>query len=190
MELKVGSEIHSDDWRAHRFVDSIQLTHTAFAGKRGKRCAQFTACIPRTSRYAEQLAEVWEAVWSALSTGPVSPAQMGALLGALQSRFDYMTIDHAELRGVDVSTSGTLTIEGPKVRIVVRGVSGWSAENLVDTANRPCAIGVKTTPAQVNKVRAWCNANANRIREGMTLAQAETEISALGVRTHSFCAVN
>lgn len=173
--LPVGTTYETATWRAHRYADSLRLTHVVNAGKRGKSCAELTLIGQWIEGAVPFIVDAMR--------GDVSPEAMGTAL--VDAAGDGLRVHRADLRGVDV-------ILAP-VMVLTDDVDAYFSPRRCSfrfTCDMPRPSGGtfrEGTTAYTHKVRdagkayQWALANRTRIA-GMDLPAFRREMSALGVR--------
>jgi len=178
-----GDTIETSTWRVLRGALSIRVTHITNAGKRGKRCAEYTLYLESCGSDAA-LDPITEIV-RAKAEREVDPAEMLVVMTMCKS--NAIGLQVSELRGVDV------TKPGEKVEIIGRAVKvrastqGFAVANRLDVMNEETMIQVdRSGPV---KVLAWVKANVKAL-ESMTFADVTEALRSMGVNYHYHCAID
>jgi hypothetical protein len=175
--LQPGEKVETAAWRIRRCMDGITATHIVNAGKRGKKCATLAL-------WSDEPLDLHCTQILPLAARGASVEEMTGMMQALATR--SVTFRAAEERGVDVPHAA-MDITGPALRVVADGKS-FSIRCLQDRANEPVMIDIDNTgPA---RVLAWARSSATAIAGGMTYSRAREELRELGVKVHSYCAMD
>lgn len=155
--LDVCCTVETATWRAHRYMDSICITSLVNAGKRGKRCEEFS--MPGSDAAAFVV------------FGMLGDASVGAMRTMVAAHGGCETT----VRGVDVPMG--------EVRIHGRGVRGTFSTRrvgVVFTVSGNDSV-LAISGAKAAKVHAWALTHGRRLAE-MTEAAFRAEMVAIGVQ--------
>jgi len=178
-----GDTIETSTWRVWRGALSIRVTHITNAGKRGKRCAEYTLYLEGCG--SDSALDPITDIVRAKAEREVEPAEM--LVAMTMCKSNGIGLQVSELRGVDV------TKPGDKIEIIGRSVKvrassqGFAIANRLDVMNEETMIQVdRTGPA---KVLAWVKANVKTL-ESMTFAEVTEALRSMDVNYHYYCAID
>jgi len=182
-QMQPGDTIETSTWRVWRGALAIRVTHIVNAGKRGKRCAEYTLYLEGCGSDSA-LGPIADIV-RAKAIREVEPAEMLVVMTMCKS--NAIGLQVAELRGVDVQKPGE-KIEFVTKALRVRASSqGFAITNMTDVANEETMIQVDRSGPP--KFLAWVKANLDAIH-AMTFADVRDALRSIGVRSHYFCAVD
>ena len=184
-----GETIEINGYRAHRFNDSIQVTETANAGKRGKVCRYFSISSFRNDARAVDL--IAEQIDDGFGFDDLFAFAQTFDRGGVNEEIG-VSVYSRTMKGVEVAPAGfkKIEVEGAHVRISSE-IDSFTVRDLDDRNNEPTLIptckGAKKT--SVKAFRAWVEANLDAIPL-MTFSAVWDALQAAGVETHYFCAVD
>lgn len=176
--LHVGQTTIVGGWRIHRFASVLRATELANAGKRGKRCAEWTVgdhsarCAPFESMALEMIAA----------------ARRGHMTRTMGEMRDAgFTVESQELRGVDVvPVHEAVRIVGMHV-VVDADLDGFTVRNADDPINETTAMG--RTKSATRRFYAWASANREALR-GMLFGDVYEACRGQGIELHTWCAMD
>jgi hypothetical protein len=184
--LAVGQTFENDQWRLHRYADSLKATDLTNAGKRGKKV--LTLSISYNAR---------DIPVESLTLEMIMLAKRGSNFARMKQAFDEaqevwsIPVDITQLRGVDVKPAGFAPVEirGSYVSVEV-GYRDFTVKDITDEINDPTCIpaasgGVKEIPAFFR----WVKDNKERIST-MKYREVLSVLKDLGVKYHDYCAMD
>lgn len=179
--LAIGCTTEVAGYRVHRFTTSLRVTELANAGKRGKRCRE----------------------WSVIerSFGPLTCGESLSLEIIMCARRGVAHVERAlseaaecgyvvearELRGVDVTpASSRVRVVGMHV-VVDADAESFTVRDADDVANETTIMG--RTRTATKRFLAWAHANRDALR-GMYFRDVLAACRADGIDVHQWCAVD
>lgn len=182
--LPICGTVETPVWRVHRYTDSLLITSLSLAGRRGKRCEQwsFEFGYLATGRESRMEAAIPSVLALVADAAPVST--MALLMTELTVTLDARVTERT-LRGVDVAPCAPDTrveIEGEALSLTIEP-GGFRAACKRDLANRPSAYG--NSKADAKRLARWARANVAKV-EVMTFREFVTAASEL-VEVSEYC---
>jgi hypothetical protein len=183
--LDVGRTWENENWRIHRYADSIRITELREAGKRGKKVKVISLyggvrTLPLESTAMELV-----------MLGKRNETYARMLQAAKEAEEIGFTLSEEEQRGVDVPPGnfGPMDIRGDHVHVEV-GWKDFSVRNTDDTYNEETCIpalkgGLKAIPAFYR----WVSDNRAKV-EKMTFDEVVQTMESLDVPYHRYCAID
>jgi hypothetical protein len=181
--LQPGQRFESATWRVHLYMDSLQVTHIGNAGKRGKKCTELALVVSGSS---DEILERQSTAALSLAASDASVEDMADMMGGLTTR--SVTLHRRELRGVDVFV-GRVEISGPALSVSAND-RDFTIRCQIDRFNEPTMIPGTGDKKGTARVIGWARTHAVAIAAGMTFAEAGAALRAMGVRIHSYCAMD
>jgi hypothetical protein len=183
--LDVGRTWENENWRIHRYADSITITELRDAGKRGKKVKVISLYGGVRSLPMESMA------MEMVMLGKRDESYARMLQAAKEAAEIGFGLSEREERGVDVAPGnfGPLDIRGKHVHVQV-GWKDFSVKNTDDKYNEETCIpamkgGLKAIPAFYR----WVSDNRAKI-EGMVFTEVLKAMEDLGVPYHQYCAMD
>ena len=191
--LDVGKTIENDSVRIHRYRPSVTVTDLTNAGKRGKRCEEFTVYnLDWATKDAVSEIENMMDDLSRVKNYGQAMRVMEKGVEAINAATKYLVeTDSRLLRGVDVAPGGFSPIEihGRYVHISA-DFDSFSVRDLEDRFNEPTCIptgsGKKTA---VKMFYRWATDNENWIK-GAKFEEVLNSMTKAGIPYHYYCAVD
>jgi len=183
--LDVGRTWENENWRIHRYADSIRITELREAGKRGKKVKVISLyggdrTLPRESIAMEMV-----------MLGKRNESYARMLQAAKEAEEIGFTLSEEEQRGVDVPPGnfGPMDISGDHIHVRV-GWKDFSVKNTDDKYNEETCIpamkgGLKAIPAFYR----WVSDNRAKV-EKMTFDEVVQTMDTLDVPYHRYCAID
>lgn len=188
--LDIGRTWDNENWRVHRYADSIKVTDLTNAGKRGKK-VQILSVVAKRFR-GESMAGMESLAMELI---------MHAKRGASYARMKQVAEEAAEAgiadfyeeseRGVDVAPGnfGPISIHGKNVTIEV-GWKDFSVRDKVDQNNLPtCIPAIKGGLKAIPVFYRWVDENRAAL-ENMTFREVTKAMGQLGIPYHEYCAMD
>lgn len=183
--LEIGRTVEypAGNFRAHAYADSVRVTDTNGAGKRGKRLGEISLYSHgyREAKMVDAMGIVSEALQSCETY-----AAAANVLRTVATAFELM-IHTSVRRGVDVKPLGVndLVIQGPHVTIqVVHG--SFSVLDKDDRNNEPAAIPRNRRASSVRTMRKLVEQRGEELR-GLRFYQVLRIMAEAGIDFHSYC---
>lgn len=194
--LSVGKTLETDSWRVHRFANAIKLTDLTNAGKRGKRCIQYSVIDNASRRDSPAMEDVVEAITHAAKR-EVSAQQMAFVIRGHMVSDDMFSKDPAlqfeedTLRGVDVMPGGFVELKLDLRYVYIEaGYDSFIIRDKVDENNLPtCTSTTQGGKKSIPMFYRWVEDNLRSIK-GMKYHDIVSELSRLGIQYHSYCAMD
>lgn len=194
--LPVGDTIETNGMRMHRYRSALRVTDLTFAGKRGKRCPQFSLWdldMASSDTDSASIEEVIEQIVDAHSYAQAVKiardfdAKGGTVApGGFRSN---VKLSEDELRGVDVKPAGFHAIEIHTDEFWLEAdADRFSVRDLKDRYNEPTCIS-RGKRGDINAFYRWVSENEPKIRQ-MTYNQICTAMSDQGIDFHSYCSID
>jgi hypothetical protein len=186
--LNVCESFASATWRIHRYEGSILLTHILDAGKRGKGCAEFSLASGGSWGQHPTLEAAIAAILP-LVAGDVSVKAMRAALKACEVAAPYalsLTLTERGLSSFGVPRA-KIEVTGPAIVAESDGRS-WALRCRMDRTNEPTSIACDKRSAAL--VLGWIRERSAAIVAGLTYVEARAELTARGVKAHSYYAID
>jgi len=190
LALDVGRTWDNENWRVHRYADSIKVTDLTNAGKRGKK-VQILSVVAKRYR-GEGMAGM-----ESLAMEFIMHAKRGASYARMKQVAEEATeAGIADLyeesdRGVDVAPGnfGPISIHGKHVYVEV-GWKDFSVRDKVDQNNLPtCIPAIKGGLKAIPVFYRWVDENRAAI-ENMTFREVTKAMGDLGIQYHEYCAMD
>jgi len=194
--LPVGKTLENESWRVHRFANALRITDLTNAGKRGKRCIQYSVIdnVPRHDSLV--MVDVVEAVTLAAKR-EVSAQQMELVIRGhivsddMFSKAPTLQFEEDTLRGVDVMPGGfvELNLDLQYVRVEA-GYDRFTIRDKVDQNNLPtCIPAISGGKKSIPVFYRWVEDNLRSIKT-MKYHEVLSEMGKLGIKYHSYCAMD
>lgn len=184
MALSVGETYENATWRVHRYAMAFRVEHLVNAGKKGKKCIQFSAHWPRNpdDAVSEKLGNTLEAL-----------AKRNAHANDFEKAFEEakpagLVTDVSWQRGVDVKPGGFQPLFIRGIHLTVKAdYDGFVIEDIDDENNEPTCIakGKKS----VQQFFVWARENNKKIQV-MTFHDIMNAMDSQGIAYHSYCALD
>lgn len=187
-EMKVGDTFESDFLRVHRYRDQIQVTDVVNAGKRGKKCREFS--IGTRKHYQDSFSDFYDLVEKITDKTTYNEALADAKF--LASKDDSYTVYESEKRGVDVIPTSLKPFEYSNEKFYIRSdIQSFTIRDLTDRHNEPTCISTdnRTGVRGVKKLYDYLTKNSEKIKD-MDFNQVTSLVSDLGIGYHHYCAVD
>jgi hypothetical protein len=181
--IRIGETREFNGFRVHRFSQSVEVTETVNAGKRGKTCRRFAICA---WRFNESFLDDYA---SGIEGETFDSLLADALF--LKSTTPGMEMDPVRaLRGVDVEPTGfeAITIQGVDFHLSSEfdHFSAHANDIKEESIIPPCHGGAKTA---IKEFRAFVKANRDRIA-GWRFHELTTALYEAGIHFHQYCAMD
>lgn len=190
LALDIGHTWDNENWRIHRFADSIKVTDLTNAGKRGKK-VQILSVVAKRYR-GEGMAGM-----ESLAMEFVMHAKRGASYARMKQVADEAAeagiadLYEESERGVDVAPGnfGPISIHGKHVYVEV-GWKDFTVRDKVDQHNLPtCIPAIKGGLKAIPVFYRWVDENRAAI-ENMTFREITKAMGQLGISYHEYCAMD
>ena len=186
-----GETLERNDYRIHRFADSLRLTDLTNAGKRGKKVQQLWVTWWRGNMEEGPLLEHLQN-WFEFATRARSYKAMAATIetGLSELASDGVSIEsgYNTLRGVDVTPAGFSDIEIHTADIYLKAEhNSFVVKDMKDRANEPTcyARGKKS----ILVFYRWVKDNEQAIKR-MTFREVLKGMEGAGVQYNQYCAMD
>lgn len=185
-----GETVERNDYRIHRFMDSLRLTDLTFAGKRGKKVEEMWV-LWWSGNADPKLLDVTENWFEYATRAPSYKAMAAAIAtGLAELRSEGVRIESGvnQRRGVDVTPAGFSSIEINADEVYIKAEhDGFRVKDKGDRYNEPTCIarGKKS----ILQFYRWVKDNEARIKR-MNFREVLSAMDAEGIDYHYFCAVD
>lgn len=188
--IEVGATVETGSLRIHRYRDHLVLWDITNAGKRGKKVPRVSVSPAFSRGLAGAEGEALLDRVGKLLTSYECFERAVATLKALNQDAECLRFDYQEERGVDVKPTHfpTIEIRTAKLRITA-DFRTFSIEDLTDKFNEPTAIPDGDGQKAVAKFYLWVRDNRATV-ESFTFREILNSMRQLGIRCHSYCAVD
>lgn len=201
--LDIGKGGENGKIRYHRYASAIEVTDLANAGKRGKRCDQFTLYdidfVSRNYNKSENIKKVFQNIMKFLrnlDTLNYKQALDWATLiekDASQRKIETIKpkLSKTQLMAHKVLPGGSAPIKFANEHMSVSvDLNTFTISDLTDQFNMPRCIntsrGGKDGP---RKLYQWLSQNLEKAKK-MTYHELTDMLDKLGVKSHSYCAMD
>lgn len=189
-EIPVGNTREKGSVRIHRYRDHLEVTDLINAGKRGKR-VEVTTVSPSYTYSSSDGIELLGRLTKFVDVYRDYRGVISAFEDYLRDYPNDLKLNTYQRRGVDVTPAGFKPIVIKTDNVLIEAeYDSFRVKNLNDEYNEPTCIpatqgGKKSIPVFYR----WVQDNEAKIRR-MEYNEILSEMSRLGIRSHSFCAID
>jgi len=198
MALSVGETYENATWRVHRYAMAFRVEHLVNAGKKGKKCIQFSAHWT-SGNVNEKVAQSLGDTLEALAKRNANANDFEKAFEAAQkivkdtntkgdAKAADLVLDVSWERGVDVKPGGFQPLFIRGIHLTVKAdYDGFVIEDIDDENNEPTCIakGKKS----VQQFFVWARENNKKIQV-MTFHDIMNAMDSQGIAYHSYCALD
>lgn len=186
-KLLVGQTFESDLLRIHHYRDQLKVTDVVNAGKRGKKCREFSISGKSYDSTFNAFNDIMSTVYDKSTYDDVL-----AIAKTVADGDSNLNVYESELRGVDVIPTSLKPFEFTNDKVYIRSdIKSFTVRDILDRHNEETCISTdeRTGVRGVKKFYDYLTKNPESVKDA-DFREIVDIFGKLGIGYHRYCAMD